>query len=471
MTGRIINVLREAERELFLAALPCEAISKRKHRPYTGVERAMETKLERISHLSKANPEMVFTSVYHLINKELLTSCHNDMDGKKAVGIDGVTKEKYGEELESNIDNLVERLKNKSYVPKPARRVEIEKENGKKRPLSIYCYEDKLVQEAVRRVLEAIFEPHFYNEMMGFRPDRSCHKAIRLLNTMIERNYTNYILDADIKGFFDHLDHEWIIRFVESKVKDPNLIRLIRRMLKGGIMEDYVYEPTEEGSGQGSICSPILANIYMHYVLVWWIKERIAPKLQGFCGIVVYADDFVLCFQHKDEAEWVHAHLKSRMGHFGLELEENKTRLIEFGRFAEENAKRRSEKSDTFTFLGFTHYCSKSKNGKFRVKRKTSRKKFAKKCRELNKLIRDMRTLPLKEIFGKVNQILTGYYHYYGITDNIHSLGKMKDEIERLLFYWLNRRSQRSSYTWESFHDLKRQFPIVQPKIYVSVYG
>jgi len=218
------------------------------------------------------------------------------MDGDKAVGIDGVTKEEYGKKLEENLADLVERMKKKSYKPKPARRVEIPKDNGKTRPLSIYCYEDKLVQEALRRVLEAVYEPMFYGEMMGFRPGRSCHQAMRKLNTMIERNYTNYILDADIKGFFDHLDHGMIIKFVGSRIKDPNIIRLVRRMLKAGIMKDFIYEPTEEGSGQGSVCSPILANLYMHYVLVWWFKERIQPYLKGYSGLVVYADDFVVTF-------------------------------------------------------------------------------------------------------------------------------------------------------------------------------
>ena len=414
---------------------------------------------------------MVFTSVYHLINEELLRQCHEEMDGKKAVGIDGVSKEDYGANLEENLKDLVERLKRKAYVPKPARRVEIEKDNGKKRPLSIYCYEDKLVQDAVKRLLEAVFEPHFYNEMMGFRPNRNCHKAIKLLNGMIERNYTNYILDADIKGFFDHLDHEWIIRFVESKVKDPNLIRLIRRMLKGGIIKDYVYEHTEEGSGQGSVCSPLLANIYMHYVLLWWFKEQIVPRARGFCGIVVYADDFVMCFQHKDEAEAVYRHLKARMEHFGLELEEDKTRLIEFGRFAEQNSKRKGEgKPETFTFLGFTHYCSESKNGKFRVKRKTSRKKFRKKCKELHEKIKSMRTWKLEDIFKKLNEILVGYYHYYGITDNYHDIKAMFERVKWMLFYWLNRRSQRKSYTWNQFHDLMRAYPLARPKVYVSIY-
>lgn len=270
----------------------------------------MGTKLERISQLSKENPDMVFTSVWHIINIDLLKECHKEMDGKKAVGIDGVTKGEYEKNLEENLTNLVERLKNRSYKPKPARRVDIPKGKGKTRPLSIYCYEDKLIQEALRRVLEAVFEPHFYDEMMGFRPNKGCHTAIRHLNTMLEMRNTNWVLDADIKGFFDHLDHEWIIKFVESRIKDPNIIRLIKRYLKGGIIKDFAYEDTEEGSGQGSVCSPILANIYMHYILVWWFEECIVPKLKGYGGLVVYADDFVVCFQYKEEAELFYELLK-----------------------------------------------------------------------------------------------------------------------------------------------------------------
>ena len=245
----------------------------------------METKLARISQLSKENPDMVFTSLGHLINKEMLKSCHAQMDGTKAVGIDGITKEEYGRRLEENISALIERLKKKSYKPKPARLVEIPKDNGKMRPLSIYCYEDKLVQEALRRILEAVFEPIFYDEMMGFRPNRGCHKAIRKLNLMLERKPTSYVLDADIKGFFQHLDHEWIIRFIGSRIKDPNIIRLVRRMLKAGIMNNYEFEETEEGSGQGSVCSPVISCIYMHYVLVWWFKEVITPKLKMIPGV------------------------------------------------------------------------------------------------------------------------------------------------------------------------------------------
>ena len=431
----------------------------------------METKLERISQLTTENPDMIFTSIGHLINKELLKECHEKMDGDKAVGVDGITKEEYARNLEENLDKLVERLKRKSYKPQPARRVEIPKDNGKTRALSIYCYEDKLIQEALRRILEAVFEPHFYDEMMGFRPNRSCHMAIRKLNGMIENRPTGYVLDADIRGFFDHIDHEWAVKFIESRIKDPNITRLVRRMLKAGIIEDFQYEETEEGSGQGSVCSPVIANIYMHYVLLWWFKEKVLPSLRGYAGIVVYADDFVCCFQYRDEAELFYERLKHRMKHFGLELEESKSRLIEFGRCAEERCRKNGKKPETFTFLGFTHYCSKSRNGKFRVKRKTSKKKFAKKCKEVHRRIAEMRTQPVGEIIKKLNEMLVGYYHYYGITDNSKSINDFCFKVRRSLFFWLNRRSQKKSYTWDAFGTMLKEHPLARPRIYVSIYG
>jgi len=431
----------------------------------------METKLARISQLSKDNPEMVFTSIGHLINKEMLGRCHEKMDGDKAVGIDGVTKEEYGRNLEENLDGLVERLKRKAYRPKPARRVEIPKDNGKSRPLSIYCYEDKLIQEALKEILETVFEPHFYDEMMGFRPNRGCHMAIRKLGTMLEREKTNYVLDADIKSFFNKLDHKWIIKFIESRIKDPNIIRLIRRTLKAGVMEEYALLDTEEGSGQGSVCSPIISNIYMHYVLVWWFNEVMTPHMRGYCGMVVYADDFVVCFQHRDDAEMFYEHLIKRMKHFGLSLEEEKSRLIEFGRFAQRDAHRCGTKAATFDFLGFTHYCARSRSGKFRVKRRTSGKKLRKKSKEVRALIKANRHMPVKQMIAKLNQILTGYFHYYGITDNSRSIESFRYQTKRSLFYWLNRRSQRRSYTWEGFAEMLKVYPLVPSKIYVSVYA
>ena len=463
---------REAEREpVSSLVLLCKAISKRKHYSHAGVKVIMETKLERISQLSKENPEMVFTSIGHLISKELLKECHEGMDGRKAVGIDGVTKDCYEENLDSSLRDLVERLKRHAYKPQPARKVEIPKENGKTRPLSIYCYEDKLVQEALRRILEAVFEPHFYDEMMGFRPNRGCHDAIRMLNVMIEKRYTSYVLDADIKSFFNHLDHDWILKFIGSRIKDPNILRLTRRMLKAGVMEDYSYSATEEGSGQGSVCSPIIANIYMHYALVWWFKEKIKPLMKGYSGLVVYADDFVACFQYKSDAELFYGLLKKRMGHFELELQEEKSRLIEFGRFAKENAAKRGRKPETFDFLGFTHYCSVNRNGKFRVKRKTSRKKFHKKCREVHTYIKENRHIPINVLVKKLNQILVGYYHYYGITDNSPGIGRFYMDVSRTLFYWLNRRSNHRSFTWEGYNEMMKLNPLAPPKIYVSVYN
>ena len=435
----------------------------------------MQTKLARISQMSRENPTMIFTSIGHLIDKEMLKSCHEAMDGTKAKGIDGVSKADYEEHLDENLDKLVDRLKRRAYHPQPARRVEIPKDNGKTRPLSIYCYEDKLVQEALRRILEAVFEPMFYDEMMGFRPNRNCHMALRKLNYMLEKEKTSYVLDADIKGFFDHLDHEWIIKFVESRIKDPNIIRLARVMLKAGIMKDYVFEETEEGSGQGSVCSPTIANIYMHYVLIWWFKEKIQPKARGFCGLVVYADDFVVCFQYKDEAEAFYKLLGDRMERFGLTLEKEKSRLIEFGRFAENNRNRRGEgKPETFTFLGFTHYCSHGRNGKFRVKRKTSRKKFNKKMKELDREIRDrlvVMGMQYKDVIHWLNQVLVGYFHYYGITDNIQSLTSFVYHLRKRLLKWLNRRSHMQSYNWDTFNVLLKEYPLARPRIYVSIYG
>ena len=433
----------------------------------------MATKLERITQLSKENPDMVFTSIGHLIDMEMLKDCHAKMDKDKAVGIDGITKEEYGRKLEENLTDLLDRIRRKAYYPKPARRVEIPKDNGKTRPLSIYCYEDKLVQEAIKRVIEAVFEPCFYDEMMGFRPNRSCHDALRLLNDQIGGHRTNWILDADIRSFFDNIDHEWMMKFVEAKIRDPRILRLVRVMLKAGVIKDMSsYEATEWGSGQGSVCSPILANIYMHYVLIWWFHEVVEPTLQGYAGIVNYADDFVVCFQYKWEAERFYELLKHRMAYFGLSLAEEKCRLIEFGRFAESDRKRRGEgKPETFDFLGFTHICSKSRNGKFIVRRKTSRKKFIKKCKVMHETIGMMRKEKTEVIVRWLNQVLTGYYHYYGVNGNYPMVIAFRWNVLKSLYYWLNRRSQKKSYTKKGFFDMiTHGHPIVRPKaVYVYI--
>lgn len=429
----------------------------------------MGTKLERITQLSNENPDMVFTSIGHMIDIEMLKSCHAKMDKDKAVGIDGVTKEEYDFKLEENLADLMERMKRKAYHPQPARRVEIPKDNGKTRPLSIYCYEDKLVQEALRRVLEAVFEPCFYEEMMGFRPNRGCHGALRLLDNQIVRNKTNWVLDADIRGFFDNIDHEWMMKFVEAKIKDPRVLRLVRVMLKAGVVSDMSgVEPTDRGSGQGSVCSPILANVYMHYVLLWWFHEIVVPSLKGYAGIVNYADDFVVCFQYKWEAENFYERLKHRMAHFGLSLAEEKCRLIEFGRFAADNRRKKNVgKPETFDFLGFTHVCSNTKSGKFKVRRETSRKKFVKKCKDMYRKIEMLREEKTRDIVKWINQVLEGYYHYYGVQGNYPKLMAFRWNVLHSLFVWLNRRSQKKSYNWDSFYDMiDNGHPVLRPKTY-----
>ena len=301
--------------------------------------------------------------------------------------------------------------------------------------------------------------------------NRNCHGAIRKLHDMIEGHKTNDRLDADIKGFFDNLNHDWIMKFISSRITDNSVLRLVEKMLKAGILKNGEFYVNEFGAGQGSVCSPIIANIYMHQVLVWWFNEKIRPLLKGYADIVVYADDFVCCFQYKNDAELFYEHLKRRMNHFGLSLEESKTRLIYFGRFAADNLKRQGNKPETFDFLGFTHYCSKSRNGNFRVKHKTANKKYRKKCKQMNITIRDMRFEKKKYILAKVNQILIGYYHYYGISDNYQMMDNFRKRVIQILYFWMNRRSQRKSYTWDGFNQFLKEHPIVRPRIYVSLYG
>lgn len=432
----------------------------------------MTTKIIRINQIAKEKPNEVFTSIYHLINKELLLECFHELDGNKATGIDNVSKEEYLRNLDENLDNLVLRLKSKGYRPSPARKVKIPKANGKMRGLAIANFEDKIVQMAVKKLLEAIYEPKFTNNMFGFRPNKSCHDALKYLNQCIEKKYTNYILDADIKGYFDNINHEKLIACLEIHIKDNNLIRLIKRFLKAGIIENGKYEEGTEGTPQGSILSPILANIYMYYSIILWF-EKIKKQGKGYMEIINYADDMVICFQYKNEAEDIYNKMKNRLRICGLEFAEDKTRLIEFGRFAGINRKKKGfGKPETFDFLGFTHYCSESKKtGKFRVKRKTSKKKLKKAISNFKIWIKANRNKKLNEIIISVKKKLIGHYNYYGITDNISSNERYYYNVYRELFKWLNRRSQKKSYTEETFKQMIEILELPKPKIKVNIYA
>jgi len=432
----------------------------------------MATKLGRIREMSASNPKMVFTSLYHLINAELLRECHKEMDGKKATGVDDVTKAEYEVNLDEKLENLVERLKQKSYKPQPSLRVYIPKINGKLRPLGMAAYEDKLVQAALGKVLMAVYEPKFHESMYGFRPNRGCHGALKEVARLIERGKTSYVVDADIRGFFNNIDHGRVLELIKFRISDPNILWLIKKTLTAGVVEDGKWQPTTKGTEQGNLASPVIANIYMHYALALWYEVKLKSTFRGESGLVIYADDFVATFQYKEDAERFLGAVAERFSLFGLELEAEKTRMIEFGRFAEQNRQKRGEgRPETFVFLGFTHYCSKShKTGKYRMKRKTARKKYQMKLKEMNQWIKRNRHLRLKDLTGMLNQKLRGHYQYYGITDNSDSIANYRDETQRMLFKWLNRRSQKVSYTWEGFNELLKIFPLAQPKIYFSVY-
>jgi len=433
----------------------------------------MGTKLDRIGEMSASDPKLVFTSLYHLINEELLRECHREIDGKKATGVDNVTKAEYEANLDENLKDLVARLKWKSYRPQPSLRVYIPKVNGKLRPLGMAAYEDKLVQSALGKVLAAVYEPKFHNSMYGFRPNRDCHGALKELNRLIEKGRTNYIVDADIKGFFNNIDHERALELIKFRLADPNILWLVRKTLTAGVMEDGKWQPTDRGTEQGNLASPIIANIYMHYALALWYEVKLRKTLRGESGLVIYADDFVATFQYKEDAIRFLEAVAERFATFGLELEPDKTRLLEFGRFAEQDRKRRGEgRPETFDFLGFTHYCSKDrKKGWFKVGRKTAKKKQRVKLIEMNLWIKRNRHLRLKDLFGMVNLKLRGHYQYYGITGNFDSMADYLYETQKMLFKWLNRRSQKRSYTWDGFNQLCKVFPLARPRIYFNMYG
>lgn len=431
----------------------------------------METKLARIADKSRNEKRPIFTSLYHLINEELLKQCHKELDGNKAEGIDNVSKKEYAENLDENIKDLVIRLKNKAYKPAPALRVYIPKDNGKMRPLGISIYEDKIVQLALKKILEAIYEPKFQDNMYGFRANNSCHKAIKYVHKSISSTRINYIVDADIKGFFDHIDHEWLVKFIEYNIKGPNIIGLIKKYLKAGIMDKGKYVATEEGSAQGNIISTVLANIYMHFVLVLWYKEVIEKRAEGNTFLVVYADDFIAGFQYQREAEAYYEALKERMSKFGLELESSKSKIIKFGKYAEQSRKQLGEgKPETFDFLGFTFYCSRTRQGKPCIKVKTSKKKFKQKVKAMKVWLYENRDIRVKELMEKLKIKLLGHYRYYGVSHNSTMIGTFRHRTIEYLFKVLNRRSNRKSYSWEGFNEMLKYYKLPYQKIYFCLF-
>jgi len=414
------------------------------------------TDLTRIGEKARKEPGLVFTSLYHHIyDVDNLRACYDTLQADKATGVDGVTKEEYGNKLEENLRDLSGRLQRTGYRPGPKRRAYIPKAGSDKgRPLGISNLEDKIVEEATKRTLEPIYEAVFEDSSHGYRPGRNQHTCLDALGRTIQQKKINYVVEADIKGFFDKVNHEWMIKFLRHRIGDERVIRLIVRMLHSGILEEGLVQATEEGTPQGSILSPLLSNIYLHYVLDLWFSRRVSRQSQGEAYYVRFADDFIACFQYRGDAESFKERLKDRLEGFGLELAEEKTRCIEFGRFARREAYRRGEKPKEFTFLGFTHYCGKMKEGFFKVKRRTSRKKLGQSLEKLTKWAkRASPVLKKGQMLRQARIRVLGHLNYYAITDNLERCNYYVYRAERILFKWLNRKSQRRAYTWESFRQ------------------
>lgn len=432
------------------------------HTLYTEIGESMETKLKKIAKVARERPNERFTSLVHLVNEEMLRKCHRETDGSKAPGVDGVTKDDYGKNLEENLKELVNRMKRQAYKPKPVKRIYIRKESGGQRPLGIPAYEDKLVQSAVSKILSAIYEEEFLECSFGFRPDRSCHDALRLLGKIINKPSIEYVVDTDIKGFFDNVDHNWLMKFVDHHIQDPNLQRLIVRFLKAGIMKEGVKHDSNKGTPQGGVCSPVLANLYLHHVVDLWFNRKVRKELRGKAYMVRYADDIIFCFQYKDDVKKFYDELIERLKKFELELSEEKTKVVKLAKGSDDDG--------TFDFLGFTHYMGKCRDGVKRIKRKTGKSRFRSIVSRCKKWIKENRGMPVKAFMQTLNHKLAGTYNYFAVSDNSRSLNRLYQEIRKLVFKWLNRRSQRKSFSWEDFTKFLDKYPIVKPRIKVNLY-
>ena len=427
------------------------------------------TKLQRISWLSRRNPEMKFKGLMHHFNEGNLRDCFSSLNGKKATGVDGVTKEEYGQNLSDNIATLVGKMINFSHKPGPVLEVKIPKEGTKNsfRPLGISNFEDKIIQVMMGKVLEAVFEPIFYDFSYGFRPGRGCIDAVRKLRDHLFRSRTTAIIDVDLKNFFGSIPQETILSMVQEKVSDKKLLRYINRMLKAGILADGELKMSDEGVVQGSCCSPILANIVAHYVLDEWFANVVAKHCQGKIKVIRYADDLVVACENARDAQRILSVLPKRLARFGLELNSEKTKVVSFSRSAANKGRRQG----TFSFLGFTFYLGKSAKGTLIPKVKTERKRLRAKLKRVKIWILRVRSmLKLPAIWKIFRAKLQGHLGYYGVSFNTVEVQRFFSMATRIVFKWLNRRSQRKSFTWDKFNKFLTANPLPKVRVVHRLY-
>ena len=428
-------------------------------------------KLSLITGHAQRDHSFKFTSLAHLLDVEYLRDCYQSLNRNRAVGIDNISWEEYGAELDKNLEQLVSRLKRKKYKPQPARRVYIPKNEKETRPLGISALENKIVERGITWILESIYEQDFLDCSYGFRPKRNCHQALKKLNDLIMSQPVNHIVEADIKGFFDNVDHDKLMDFIRIRIADTTLLDLIGKFLKAGYIDNGQLVRSDKGTPQGSILSPMLANIFLHYVLDEWFETIVKKHVKGYCELVRYADDFVCVVRYAEDAERIERALKNRFNRFGLEIHPTKSRRLTFGRFERENAKAQNRKPNTFDFLGFTHYCDISRAGNFKLGRKTSRKKFAAKCRDMNNWLRAIRNLvKMKDWWKILAAKMRGHFQYYGVSENSASIAKFYRLTIKMVLKWLNRRSQKRKMNWANFTKYLEHYPLPKPKIVHKFY-
>jgi group II intron reverse transcriptase/maturase len=424
----------------------------------------MSTELSRLSELAKADKTTRFLSIAHLLTPAALMAAFEGLRKDASAGVDEVTYREYEQDVWRNIPRLYDRLVSHQYRVQPLRRVYIPKENGKARPIAIPSLEDKIVQKATVTVLNAIYEQDFLACSYGFRPGLSPHHALDAIRGTICRGPIAYVLEADIQGYFDAIVREQLMAFVERRIGDSSILRLIRKWIHVGVIEDGRLLVTETGTGQGQVISPLLANVYLHYVLDEWFEREVKPRLRGQAAEIRYADDFILCFQYREDAERVLAVLTKRFAKYGLTLHPEKTRLLAFGRSALPSGPHAPQPA-TFDFLGFTHVCARSRRGKFTIHVRTLRKRLRRSVKAVAQWCRQHRHDPVEDQAAALNAKLRGHYQYYGRPTNYHCLWQFYRLVRRLWHKWLTRRTRGKPLPWRDFEHLLALNPLCRPRI------